>query len=256
MARLARIQSVQKRVANMLIRVGATMAGAIAATPLPVADMPLLTSIQIGMITGIGYVSGRKMDKQTSAEFLSAMGMNIGAAFVLREAARAMVKFVFPGAGLVVSSAIAAGATYAIGQAAVAYFIEGAPVGRAKELFQQAGAEVASFKDIVAGKAAAVTELATDKAATLKDTVTDRAAAARDMMADKTAAARQMVTDNASLAKEIVTETVAAAKEIVNDKVAAAKQNKAGEPTAAKEAVPQYGGAVGQSIHHSPPQRN
>ncbi|MDB4896958.1 MAG: hypothetical protein JWN15_3220, partial [Firmicutes bacterium] len=149
MARLGRIKTVQKRVANMVVQAATGLAGAVAITPLPVADLPLLTSIQIGMITGIGYISGRKMDKEASAEFLTAMGMNVGAAYVLREAARALVKFIFPVGGLVVSSAIAAGATYGMGQAATAYFIEGAPVGRAKELFQQATGNAATARDKV-----------------------------------------------------------------------------------------------------------
>ncbi len=88
------------------------------------------------MIIGIGYVSGRRLDGRGVKEFMSALGLNVGAAFVLREIARALVKL-FPGGGNFISGTVAAGATWAIGQAATAYFVEERKVKEVKKIYRQ-----------------------------------------------------------------------------------------------------------------------
>ena len=98
--------------------------------------MPI-TSLQIVLVSGIAYISGRALDTKIAGEFLSALGVNVGAAFVLREAARALVKFVFPGAGSAVSGAVAFAGTMAIGAAARAYFVHGEPIDRARKIFKE-----------------------------------------------------------------------------------------------------------------------
>jgi len=73
------------------------------------------------------------MSWQTALEFLFALGINVGAGFALREAARALAKFVVPGGGLVISAGIAFAATWGIGEAAIAYFIDNKPIEEAKD---------------------------------------------------------------------------------------------------------------------------
>jgi uncharacterized protein (DUF697 family) len=73
---------------------------------------------------------------RSAAEFLGALGVNVGAAFAFREAARALVKFVAPGAGTLVSSAVAYAGTVSVGKAAAAYFIEGVSLEKAKRVFE------------------------------------------------------------------------------------------------------------------------
>jgi len=60
------------------------------------------------------------------------MGANVGIGFALREAARAVVKLM-PVAGNLVSAAVAFAGTLAIGEAAIAYFIDGATIEQARE---------------------------------------------------------------------------------------------------------------------------
>jgi uncharacterized protein (DUF697 family) len=72
------------------------------------------------------------------AEFIAALGANIGAGLVLREGARAAAKFV-PIWGSAVSSAVAGAGTYAIGRAATAYFIEGVSIADARTVFRKGG---------------------------------------------------------------------------------------------------------------------
>ena len=135
LARLAKLVDVQKKIARIIITSAATINAGIAAIPIPVADIFPITSTQIAMIAGIGYITNRKLDKKTIIEFLSAIGATTGAAMAFRELARGIIKFVFPGGGSVISSSIAFGGTWAIGEAAIAYFIEGKSIGDVKEIF-------------------------------------------------------------------------------------------------------------------------
>jgi uncharacterized protein (DUF697 family) len=50
--------------------------------------------------------------------------------------ARALVKLVFPGGGMVISAAMAGAATYALGEAAIAYFIYGKSPKESKDIYE------------------------------------------------------------------------------------------------------------------------
>lgn len=137
MARLSRIRAVQAKTARKLSAAASALAGGIAATPIPVADILPITATQVGLIVGIGYLSGREMSKQAAKEFLVALGANLGAAYALRELARAVGKIALPVGGEVISAGVAAAGTWAIGEAAIAYFIEGTTIEEAKERFKK-----------------------------------------------------------------------------------------------------------------------
>lgn len=136
LAKISKIKSVQKKMARILGSSAATIAGGVGATPIPVGDIPIITGIQIAMITGVAFLSGRELDKKAVTEFLGALGVNIGAGFIFRECARALVKFVFPGGGNAISGLVAAAATYGLCEAAIAYFIDGKSIDEAKHSYQ------------------------------------------------------------------------------------------------------------------------
>jgi uncharacterized protein (DUF697 family) len=137
MARLSRIRAVQTKTARKMVAAASALAGGIAATPIPVADILPITATQIGLVVGIAYLSGRELTKDAAKEFLVALGANLGAAFALRELARAIGKIVFPVGGEVLSAGVAAAGTWAIGEAAIAYFIENRTIEEAKERFRR-----------------------------------------------------------------------------------------------------------------------
>jgi len=141
LARLSAVKKVQKKISRILVGATSTVCAGIASTPIPVADLIPITSAQIGMIIGIAYISGRELSKESAAEFLAALGVNVGAGFILREGARALIKFVFPGGGNLISATIAFAGTWGIGEAAIAYFIDKASIEEAKERFAKAKAE-------------------------------------------------------------------------------------------------------------------
>ena len=136
LARVTRVRALQEELAIVLTRAMASVCMGIAFVPIPVADIIPITSAQVSLIVGIAWISGRQLDFKAAGEFLTGLGVNLGAAFALREAARALIKFVFPGAGGVVSGAVAFAGTLAIGTAARAYFLRGVSQEEAQRLFQ------------------------------------------------------------------------------------------------------------------------
>ncbi|HYO54312.1 GTPase family protein [Archangium sp.] len=135
LARVTRVRALQEELATTLTHTMASLCMGVAVVPIPIADIIPITSAQLGLVAGIGWISGRQLDLKASGEFLTALGVNVGAAFALREAARGLIKFVFPGAGNVVSGAVAFAGTLAIGTAARAYFLRGVSAEEAHRLY-------------------------------------------------------------------------------------------------------------------------
>jgi uncharacterized protein (DUF697 family) len=136
MARLSGNRVLQTRIAQVISRSASVVSGALGAQPIPLADFPLLTALQAGMVAAIMHISGREMSVRLGAEFIAAIGANFGVAVALREGVRAAVKLI-PMWGNAISGAVAAAGTYAIGRGAQAYFIEGVSLKEARALFRK-----------------------------------------------------------------------------------------------------------------------
>jgi uncharacterized protein (DUF697 family) len=134
MIRISRDRQAQLHVAQMLVKSTTAICAAIGAQPIPLADMPVLTALQVLMVSGIMYISGRERSLRAATEFMAALGANVGVGMLLREGTRAMLKF-FPGWGNVVCGMVAGAGTYAVGRAATAYFLEGASLREAKQTY-------------------------------------------------------------------------------------------------------------------------
>jgi uncharacterized protein (DUF697 family) len=134
MIRISRDREAQHHVAQMLIKSTTAICTAIGAQPIPLADMPILTSLQVVMVSGIMYISGRERSLRAATEFITALGANVGVGMLLREGARAVLKF-FPGWGNVVCGMVAGAGTYAIGRAASAFFIGGVSLRDARRKY-------------------------------------------------------------------------------------------------------------------------
>ena len=135
LVRIARVRGLQEELASNLTRATATICAGVAALPVPVADVIPITMLQVTLVAGIAWLSGRPLDRKAAAEFLGAMGANVGLGFAFREGDRALIKFVFPGAGSMVSGAVAFAGTLAIGAAARNYFLRGTSIEDAKQTF-------------------------------------------------------------------------------------------------------------------------
>jgi uncharacterized protein (DUF697 family)/GTPase Era involved in 16S rRNA processing len=141
LVRLAQVKKLQRQMARTLTAATASACAAIAAVPLPLADIIPITTLQGSMVAAIGYLGGRSMAEATGGELLAALGVNAGAGFVLREAARALVKLVAPPAAPAMSASVAFAGTMAIGMAATAYFIDGVAPEEARKIFRRTKTE-------------------------------------------------------------------------------------------------------------------
>ena len=136
MVRSSGDQQAQAEIAEMLVKSTSAICAAIGAQPIPLADLPILTTLQLVMVSGIMYISGRERSLRAATEFVGALGANVGLGMILREGTRAALKF-FPGWGNVVCGMVAGAGTYAIGRAATVYFVEGATLRDARRAFVQ-----------------------------------------------------------------------------------------------------------------------
>ena len=134
MIRISRDREAQHEVAQLLVKSTSAICAAIGAQPIPLADLPVLTSLQVMMISGIMYVSGRERSFRAATQFVGAIGANVGAAMLLREGTRAILKF-FPGWGNIVCGLVAGSGTYAIGRAATVFFIDGVSLKDARRTY-------------------------------------------------------------------------------------------------------------------------
>jgi len=146
MARLSGNRVLQKQIAQVVIKSVTAISAAVGAQPIPLADFPILTSLQAAMVAGIMHISGREMSMKLAGEFTAALGANLGLGLALREGSRAVVKLL-PVWGNAISGGVAAAGTYAVGRAAVGYFIEGISIADARGLFRRGPKNPPLLKD-------------------------------------------------------------------------------------------------------------
>ena len=133
-ARVFGDKQTQSEIAQSLVKSTTAICTAIGAQPIPLADLPILTTLQLVMVSGIMYVSGRERSLRAATEFVAALGANVGVGMLLREGARAILKFI-PGWGNIVCGMVAGAGTYAMGRAAIAYFLEGLTLKEARRTY-------------------------------------------------------------------------------------------------------------------------
>ena len=129
LARFFHARGAQARLAGTVLKAFGAMAGVIGMQPIPLADFPVLLSLQMFMVSLIIYTSGREFSLRLAGEFAASLGIGFGAGLVFRETARAAVK-ILPVWGHMISGGVAGAGTYALGRAAIAYYIEGRQPGR------------------------------------------------------------------------------------------------------------------------------
>jgi GTP-binding protein Era len=171
-AQKADSQLKEKRI-RALIYSKAGICAAVALAPIPIADLLVLTPIQMAMVATIGYFHGVEVSADRAGELMGVMGAGVG----LREAARQLVKLI-PGYGLAVSAGIAFAGTVALGETANLWFSRQMKVDAhdLKELFTR-----------VAGKAKQEYALRGDKASTGDRVADERVHREAEMLRDKLA---------------------------------------------------------------------
>lgn len=111
------IESIYRQAGRRYILPFSIMAATLAAVPLPLATMPVLTSLQITMVSLLGRVYGQTLNLSQTGGVVSA----IAGGFVAQAIGRELVKFI-PIFGSVVAASWAGAYTWALGEGACVYF--------------------------------------------------------------------------------------------------------------------------------------
>lgn len=122
-----RLEEIIHNLAKHMVDIFSGLAGTIALTPIPVADLYVLLALQSVMVAIIAILSGREANIETAKEFIFSLGGVGGAGLGFRLLAQQSSKLLnglFPGAGSVISTTVAASGTKAIGNAAIAYYLK------------------------------------------------------------------------------------------------------------------------------------
>ncbi|PFN92149.1 GTP-binding protein HSR1 [Bacillus thuringiensis] len=133
-----------KKIADKFVKVFSTASAGVAITPIPASDILVLIPIQIVEVTLIAYLSGQKIDSKMAREFILSLGgvalFGLGLRFVAQQGAK-FLNVLIPGSGSAISSTIAYSGTYAVGTAAIAYYIDGKTKEQAKKEMEDAKKE-------------------------------------------------------------------------------------------------------------------
>lgn len=131
-ARLARVRKFQKEIATTIINWCSAACGVFGAQPIPVAELPVISSIQLAMIVTIAYVSGRELSLTSARDFLATLGVGVGTKLALQAIAQSLIKLL-PGYGSIISGTAAATSAKVVGDAAIAFFIDQTPIEAIKK---------------------------------------------------------------------------------------------------------------------------
>ena len=134
-----KLQEVVRRIANQLNKSFSAMSVAVAASPIPISDIYILSLLQGVLVCLIASLSGRDISLDTAKEFVLSMGGIAGAGYgfrLLAQQASKILNVFWAGTESAVSASIAALGTSAIGKAAIAYYIDDKTIEEAKSTFE------------------------------------------------------------------------------------------------------------------------
>ncbi len=112
-----KLGNIYRDVARRYILAFSIVAGTFAAIPVPFADLPVLTAIQISMVGLLGRLYGQTLTPAQAGGIVS----TIAGGFLAQVVARQLIKFI-PGFGSVISASWATAYTWALGESACVYF--------------------------------------------------------------------------------------------------------------------------------------
>ena len=111
--------------AQRLIRRASLLCGLVAVEPIPLLDLPLQLGAQVGLVARIAAIYGRPPASDYSKELILTATGGVAARLLVQQLAK-----VIPFLGWAASGLLAAGTTWLFGQAALAYFENGAAPSR------------------------------------------------------------------------------------------------------------------------------
>ncbi|PSF36046.1 hypothetical protein C7H19_14995 [Aphanothece hegewaldii CCALA 016] len=112
-----RIGNMYRDVARRYILAFSIIAATVAAFPIPLATMPVLTALQVSMVGVLGKLYGQMLTPSQAGGVVSA----IAGGFLAQAIGRELIKFI-PGMGSIIAASWAAAYTVALGEGACVYF--------------------------------------------------------------------------------------------------------------------------------------
>jgi uncharacterized protein (DUF697 family)/predicted GTPase len=112
-----RISDMYREAGRRYILPFSVMSATLAAVPLPFATMPVLTALQVSMVTLLGRLYGQTITPSQAGGIASAIAGGFAAQLIGRE----LVKFI-PGLGSVIAASWAGAYTWALGESTCVYF--------------------------------------------------------------------------------------------------------------------------------------
>ncbi|MCC7446494.1 MAG: DUF697 domain-containing protein [Anaerolineae bacterium] len=113
----SQIKGIRREAAQRLIRQSTAISLIASVEPLPLLDISVLIGLQIHLLSRIGALYGQSMSGQSHWAIVSTVAFGLG----LRYLAETLLKFV-PYGGWLLSGLIGASGTWAVGQAALAFY--------------------------------------------------------------------------------------------------------------------------------------
>lgn len=105
-----------------VVKSAALLSGAIAAEPIPFADMLLITPVQAKMVLHIGKIYGFDVTPERAREIAQELGATLAYGMVARQVMRGVAKMALPLIGGLITAPAVYGWTFALGRIAQNHF--------------------------------------------------------------------------------------------------------------------------------------
>jgi len=105
-----------------VIKSAALLSGAIAAEPIPFADMLLITPLQAKMVLHIGKIYGFEITPERAKDIAQELGATFAYGMLARQVMRGVAKLALPVIGGLITAPAVYGWTYALGRVAQNHF--------------------------------------------------------------------------------------------------------------------------------------
>jgi uncharacterized protein (DUF697 family) len=128
-----------------LVMMSSFGAAVVTLIPIPLSDFVAVTAVQASMVTAIGRVYGRELNKEEAKHLVLELASVCGAGLVAQKSFATLTKIFLPGLGGVLAAPWAFGITWGMGHVAMTYFAN-REVTKAvlKTVFTKAKAEAGS----------------------------------------------------------------------------------------------------------------
>jgi uncharacterized protein (DUF697 family) len=111
-----------EEIAKDLVTMSSFGSAVVTLIPIPLSDFVAVTAVQASMVTAIGRVYGRELNKEEAKHLVLELASVCGAGLVAQKGFATLTKIFLPGLGGVLAAPWAFGITWGMGHVAMTYF--------------------------------------------------------------------------------------------------------------------------------------